>query len=166
MNSLNSLHYFLIVLMVGLGLSYLLLPKQRQRITTIQRYVVLLLVAILILSPFLWIVSAVFKDTDVLMQYAFLPPLSKWSGETLNLKNFYNPETEEVDSLFEAEKTIEGEVHFWRYLANSLFLASTSTIVTLFFSSLGAFSFLPDLFTGVFLLLAAPACFPADLRPF
>ena len=76
MNNLNSLHYFLIVLMVGLGLSYLLLPKQRQRITTIQRYVVLLLVAILILSPFLWLVSAVFKDTDVLMQYAFLPPLS------------------------------------------------------------------------------------------
>ena len=97
MNSLNSLHYFLIVLMVGLGLSYLLLPKQRQRITTIQRYVVLLLVAILILSPFLWLVSAVFKDTDVLMQYAFLPPLSEWSSETLNLKNFYNPEPDSLE---------------------------------------------------------------------
>jgi len=154
MNSLNSLHYFLIVLMVGLGLSYLLLPKQRQRITTIQRYVVLLLVAILILSPFLWLVSAVFKDTDVLMQYAFLPPLSEWSSETLNLKNFYNPETEELDSLFEAEKTIEGEVHFWRYLANSLFLASTSTIVTLFFSSLGGYALAKYEFHGKYAIIS------------
>ena len=60
--------------------------------------------------------------------------------ETLNLKNFYNPATEKLDSLFEAEKTMQGEVHFWRYLLNSLFLASTSTMVILFFSSLGGYA--------------------------
>ena len=140
MNGLNNLHYILIVLLVGFGLSYAVLPRYRQRIATIQRYVVLTLMAILILSPFLWLISAVFKDADVLMQYAFLPPLSEWSSETLNLKNFYNPATEKLDSLFEAEKTMQGEVHFWRYLLNSLFLASTSTMVILFFSSLGGYA--------------------------
>lgn len=140
MNSLNNLHYILIVLLVGFGLSYAVLPRYRQRIATIQRYVVLTLMAILILSPFLWLISAVFKDADVLMQYAFLPPLREWSSETLNLKNFYNPATEKLDSLFEAEKTMQGEVHFWRYLLNSLFLASTSTMLILFFSSLGGYA--------------------------
>ena len=140
MNGLNNLHYILIVFLVGFGLSYAVLPRYRPRIATIQRYVVLTLLAILILSPFLWLISAVFKDADVLMQYAFLPPLSEWSSETLNLKNFYNPATEKLDSLFEAEKTMQGEVHFWRYLLNSLFLASTSTMVILFFSSLGGYA--------------------------
>ena len=41
-------------------------------------------------------------------------------------------------------------------------LAALLDFEPLFFSSLGAFSFLPDLFTGVFLLLAAAVDFVAD----
>jgi len=129
------------------------MPRQRQRIRVIQRYAILILIAILILSPFLWLISAVFKDADILMQYAFLPPLSEWSNQTLNLKNFYNPDTEELDSLFEAEQTMRGEVHFWRYLLNSLFLASSSTMITLFFSSLGGFALAKYEFGGKTLIV-------------
>ena len=117
-NKINIFHITLMFLVFGSGVAYLLMPRHRQHIKMVQRYVILILIAMLILSPFFWLVSAVFKDADVLMQYSFLPPPSEWSSKTLNLKNFYNPSTEELDSLFEAENTIRGEVHFWRYLLN------------------------------------------------
>ena len=148
MNKLNSSHIILIFLVFGSLIAYFLLPRHRPKIRVIQRYIILIFIAILILSPFFWLISAVFKDSDVLMQYSFLPPLSEWSSKTLNLKNFYNPSTDELDSLFEAEKTIRGEVHFWRYLLNSLFLASSSTMITLFFSSLGGFALAKYDFVG------------------
>ena len=152
-NKINIFHITMMFLVFSSGVAYLLMPRHRQHIKMVQRYVILILIAMLILSPFFWLVSAVFKDADVLMQYSFLPPPSEWSSKTLNLKNFYNPSTEELDSLFEAENTIRGKVHFWRYLLNSIFLASSSTIITLFFSSLGGFALAKYEFGGKTLIV-------------
>ena len=37
--------------------------------------------ALLVLSPFVWLVPAVFKTGDAFNDYVFFPPLSKWSGD-------------------------------------------------------------------------------------
>ena len=66
------------------------------------------------------------------MKYTFLPKISEWSRETINLKNFV--------TLFEGKESIQGKVYFWQYIANSLFLASITTIVQMFFSSLGGYA--------------------------
>src|SRR4051812_33855803 len=48
----------------------------------------LLVVAAIILMPFVWLVCAAFKDKSVLNEYTLLPPAAKISGETINLDNF------------------------------------------------------------------------------
>ncbi len=96
------------------------------------RYLVLGLAACLMLAPFAWLVCAAFKDKDVLMQYIFLPPLSEWSLKTLNLENFRQ--------LFSGEDSLQGKVYFWEYIANSLFLSSVTTVVQLFFCSMGGYA--------------------------
>jgi len=74
------------------------------------------------------------------MKYTFLPSFSEWSKETFNLKNFA--------TLFQAQEAIEGKVYFWQYIINSLFLASITTIVQMFFSSLGGYALAKYEFKG------------------
>jgi ABC-type glycerol-3-phosphate transport system permease component len=73
----------------------------------------------------------VFKDKSVLNEYVFLPPLSSWS-ETVNLDNFRR--------LFKGEDTVQGKVFFWQYVLNSLFFASTVTVVQLVFCSAAGYA--------------------------
>ena len=61
-------------------------------------------------------VSAAFKDTSILQQYTFLPPVKEISEKAINLSNFR--------TLFTDKETVQGPVNFWRYVGNSIFLAS------------------------------------------
>ena len=108
------------------------MPRGKQIALVYLRYLVLASIAALILAPFFWLICSAFKDPEVLMAYTFLPPIAEWSSQTINFSN--------LKKLFEKEETLEGAIYFWQYIVNSFFLASTSTVVTLFFSSLGGYA--------------------------
>ena len=68
------------------------------------------------------------------------PPLNEISSETVNLENFRE--------LFASKSPIQGEVRFWQYILNSIFLASAHTVISLFFSSLGGYALAKYRFRG------------------
>ncbi|HAS82882.1 MAG TPA: sugar ABC transporter permease [Verrucomicrobia bacterium] len=129
---MNTIHITLLFLAGIFGVLRWVYPRKAEISGAFARYVLLGVAAFLILSPFAWLVCAVFKDKDVLMQYSFLPPIAEWSRATLNLDNFR--------ALFSGEDTVQGRVYFWEYVINSLFLAATSTSVNLFFTSMGGYA--------------------------
>ena len=91
-------------------------------------YALLCLMAALTLTPLFWLVAAAFKAPDDLFHYLFFPPLDKFS-----LVNFQD--------LFKT-------VPFARYLINSTFVAGTTVMVQLFFSSLAGFALAKYEFVG------------------
>jgi len=124
--------------LVALFIALLLVSK---RIAwTYARYATLVCVAGVILLPFFWLICSAFKDASVLNEYTFLPPLAKISSATINLDNFR--------TLFAEEQTVQGPVRFWRYIANSLFLASAGTALSLIFSSMGGYALAKYRFAG------------------
>jgi len=129
---MNGIHLALMVMIavyVVLRWGY---PRRVEIAKVYLRYVLLGMAAFLILCPFVWLLCSVFKDKDVLMQYSFFPPLSEWSTKTLNLDNF--------KTLFAGEDTVKGKVYFWEYVINSVFVASASTTIQLFFASMGGYA--------------------------
>lgn len=133
----NELHIFLLLLVLAF---LALLAVKRKWAWNYARVTVLLLVAFVTLLPFAWLVCAAFKDASVLNEYVFLPPLSAWSSKTINLSNFIK--------LFEPRQTLQGPVYFQRFIANSLFLASAGTIISLLFSSMGGYALAKYRFKG------------------
>jgi ABC-type glycerol-3-phosphate transport system permease component len=129
---MNRLHYFLLALAAIFVILYLRSPRRPRVAFIYLRYVVLILVGWVVLSPFIWLICSAFKDQTVLMKYTFLPPISEWSTDTLNLQSF--------KTLFEGEETLQGKVYFWQYIFNSLFLATALVTIQLFFSSLGGYA--------------------------
>jgi ABC-type glycerol-3-phosphate transport system permease component len=75
-----------------------------------------------------------------LNEYSFLPPLSKISTETINLTN--------LRKLLTPADSVEGPISFWRYVGNSLLLASTITFCSLVFSSMAGYALAKYQFTG------------------
>jgi len=155
---MNTVHTTLLVL----GALYVILrwvfPRDRELSSAYLRYLLLGIAAFLILCPFVWLICAVLKDKDVLMQYTFLPPLTEWSSETLNFNNFL--------TLFAGEETVEGVVYFWEYVINSLFLASASTSISLLFASMGGYALSKYEFQGkkaVMGFMVGSMMFPAML---
>jgi ABC-type glycerol-3-phosphate transport system permease component len=134
---MNSLHQLLITLA---ALFVILLPLSRRLAWKYARFVTLALVAILILMPFFWLVCSAFKDKSVLNEYTFLPPLNRIDSTTINLDNFR--------TLFAEQQTVQGPVRFWRYVSNSLFLATTGTALSLLFSSMGGYALAKYRFRG------------------
>lgn len=137
---MNRLHTFLLCLAALFVILYAFQPKRPRIAFTYLRYIVLILIAAMVMAPFFWLICSAFKDPDVLMKYTFLPKLSEWSKETINLKNFAE--------LFKSQPSMEGKVYFWQYITNSLFLASITTIVQMFFSSLGGYALAKYEFRG------------------
>lgn len=129
---MNTIQSMLILLAALYGVLRWVYPRKGEVAGAYLRYVLLGLAAFLILCPFAWLLCAVFKDKDVLMQFTFLPPLSEWSADTINLDNFR--------ALFAGEDTVQGKVYFWEYVVNSLFLASAATSINLFFASMGGYA--------------------------
>ncbi|TVR52174.1 MAG: carbohydrate ABC transporter permease [Puniceicoccaceae bacterium] len=137
---MSPLHFTLgLLALIFIGL-FLVNPRQPRLALTYLRYVLLCLAAATILTPFVWLITASFKSPDVLMQYVFLPPLPDINFDTINLGNFRR--------LFEPEPTPQGQVYFWQYIFNSLFLASATTVIQLFFCSMGGYALAKYNFPG------------------
>ncbi len=134
MNALQAL-----LLMLG-AIFIVLLVVWRRAAWVYSRFTVLVLVGTIMLAPFAWLVCAAFKDKSVLNEYSFLPPIERISVDTINLDNFR--------TLFTDKQTAQGPVNFWRYIVNSLFLASAGTFLTLVFSSMGGFALAKYRFRG------------------
>lgn len=96
--------------------------------------------SVAVLAPFVWLIAAVFKDRTVLNEYVFFPPLGHWSRQNMNLHNF--------SRLFEGRNSPQGRVYFWQYVLNSTFLATMSTCIQLFFSSLAGYALAKFNFAG------------------
>lgn len=100
-------------------------------------YVLLLAAAVVTLTPIVWLVAASIKGPDDLFHYMFFAPRA-------TLDNFKD--------LFEIGKA-EKSVHFLRCGINSAFVACTSVLVQLFFSSLAGFALAKYEFKGRRLLM-------------
>src|SRR5690606_33652520 len=142
---MNTLHWVLFSVVLGFFVLRIVVPRHNPLPWHFLRYATLTLCGLLFLAPFFLLLCAAFKDPSVLMEYSFLPPLSAWSSETLNLSN--------LRRLFEARYTQQGVMYFWRHILNSLFFASTTTVVQLFFCSLGGFALAKYYIQGRQLLL-------------
>ncbi len=99
-----------------------------------------ILAAVVMTLPFVWLACAAFKDKSVLNEFMFLPPVSELSGDTINLDNFIE--------LFSPKQTVSGTVSFWRYFANSLFLAGATTFISMVFCSMGGYALAKYPFKG------------------
>jgi ABC-type glycerol-3-phosphate transport system permease component len=129
------------VSLVGLlAIFVVLLPFSRNAAWAYARITTLLIVGTVMLLPFAWLICASFKDSSVLNEYTFLPPAGKISPETVNLGNFRK--------LFTDKDTVQGPVSFWRYVWNSVFLASAGTFISLVFSSMGGYALAKYRFRG------------------
>jgi ABC-type glycerol-3-phosphate transport system permease component len=93
-------------------------------------HLILLALAAVVVTPFLWLVSAAFKQQEDMFTSLFLP----WDrlGD-LTLENFR--------LLFSREP-------YLRWLLNSLFLASAQTVLVVTFSTLGGFALAKYRFAG------------------
>lgn len=140
---MNSLHRLLLAMA---GVFVVLLVFSRRLAFAYARFAVLAVAGTIILMPFVWLVCSAFKDKDALNRYMFLPPLvgdspeNRISSKTVNLDNFRR--------LFAEEQTVQGPVRFWRYIVNSLFLASASTFISLVFCSMGGYALAKYNFRG------------------
>ncbi len=134
---MNGVRWFLLVLA---AIFVVLLLISRRFAWNYLRVAVLVCVGTVMLMPFAWLICAAFKDPSVLMENTFLPPISQISKQTVNLENFR--------TLFTDSDTPQGPVNFSRYIFNSIFLASTVTFVSMFFSSMGGYALAKYKFAG------------------
>lgn len=100
--------------------------------------------AILTLTPLLWLVAATVKGKDDLFHYTFFAP-------RVSMASF---------------RDLFATVSFLRYMINSAFVSSTTVIVQLFFSSLGGFALAKYEFRGkraVVVLMLATMMIPGQV---
>jgi ABC-type glycerol-3-phosphate transport system permease component len=142
---MNALHYILMGLAAIFAALFLMSPRNPRFAFVYARYVILSLAAIVVLMPFIWLVTAVFKDPTVLNKYMFMPPPGRWPAE-INLENFR--------VLFKGRPSVQGTVYFWHHIINSVFLASAATFAQLFFSSMGGYALAKYDFRGKGLIVS------------
>jgi ABC-type glycerol-3-phosphate transport system permease component len=110
----------------------------------------LLLLAIVTLTPMLWLIAASLKEPKFIFAYTFFGPLDQL-GETLSFYNFRN--------LF-------ASVPFDRYVINSFFITCATVMIQLFLSSLGGFALAKYRFRGrraVMLLMLLTMMLPGQV---
>ena len=136
---MNFLHVILIAVVI-VGAILFAIDRRRPRLAgNYLRGVLLAIVAGAILTPFVWLVTAVMKESNALMQYVFLPPVAEWD-RALGLTSFRK--------LFLARPSLQGPVQFWQYLLNSVFLASAATVIQTLFCSMGGYALSKFRFAG------------------
>ena len=107
-------------------------------------YVVLAAAAMIALTPLVWLVAATTKAPDDLFHYTFFSP---------------RPTLFNYEDLFNS-------VPFFRYVMNSVFVASTTVMIQLFFSSLGGFALAKYEFRGkkaIIVLMLATMMIPGQV---
>ncbi|MGA7744450.1 MAG: carbohydrate ABC transporter permease [Polyangia bacterium] len=135
---MNILQILLLLLFVAFIVLRLL--GRRQTASRFARWALMGLGAVVVLAPFTWLAAAVFKDRSVLNEYIFLPPVEQWSEKTLNLNNFRE--------LFKGRPSLTGPVYFWEYVLNSTVYATCTTVLQIFFCSLGGYALAKYEFRG------------------
>jgi multiple sugar transport system permease protein len=136
---MNALHWLLLVTFAVFVAIYVRSPRNPAPALAFLRWVVLIGASITVLAPFLWLVAAAFKTKGALNEYLFFPPLSTW-GETMGLDNFR--------LLFRGDQGVQGTVYFWQYVLNSIFLATTNTVLQLVFCSAAGYALAKYQFPG------------------
>lgn len=125
-------------------------------IRKIVAYVILVPGAILFVAPFAWLVSASFQPTGDIFSW---PP--QWIPEAPTLDNyrtFFGVPTGESGPTASADVA--------RWFANSVFVASSVTLLQLFFNSLAAYVFAKRQFPGrnlIFMLFLGTLMVPAQV---
>lgn len=153
---MNLLHVALLLLLAIL--MGLVLAGRATAAANLARRSVLIIVSCLILSPFVWLVFATFKDPSVLNEYVFLPPFAEWSSDTINLSN--------LRTLLAPQETVHGTYSFFLYIFNSVFLATAQTLLQVTFCSMAGFAFAVYSFRGrqaLFLLVLGSMMIPPIL---
>jgi ABC-type glycerol-3-phosphate transport system permease component len=147
---LNGVHWALIVPALVFTI---LLPITPKVAVVFARFAVLLVIAAVIMAPFVWLVCSSFKKV-VFDDYTFLPPPGAVSvttnddGTTKSEPAWNNVGMNNFKTLFTPTETVQGPITFWRYIFNSLFLASVSTFVSLVFCSMGGYAMSKYRFRG------------------
>jgi multiple sugar transport system permease protein len=129
---MNALQSILLALFAIFPLLYLRSPRKPGLAFAYLRGLVLTLASIAVISPFVWLIAAAFKDKSVFSEYTFFPPLGEWSEKTMNLANFRR--------LFAGQVSVRGTVYYWEYLLNSVVYTTVTTCLQLFFASLSGFA--------------------------
>ncbi len=132
-------------LLAAVGVGVLLAlggPRGRRWSGLYARYALLGLAAGLTLTPFAWLLCAAIKSPEALLQTPFLPALADWPRD-LTLANFA--------TLFKPQP---GYPPFWRYLLNSLFLASVGTLLQVVLCSAAGWALAKYRFRGRGALMA------------
>lgn len=105
-----------------------------------------IIIAIVTLTPALWMVSASFMST----------------GEASN----FPPQLLPAKFTFEHYYTLFTRLHLWRYLLNSVIISVTVTLISLFFNSMAGYAFAKYRFPGrdrLFRFLVAEMVIPAQV---
>lgn len=154
---MNALHQTLLAALAAAIVLYAADPRRPRLASAFVRFAALAFLAAAFLAPFAWIACSAFKERGAMLTSSFLPPVSTWS-RTLGLSGFRK--------LFEPRASLEGPVVFWQYLLNSLFLASSATIIQLLFCSLGGYALAKFRFAGrrrLMLFMAVSMMLPSML---
>jgi multiple sugar transport system permease protein len=133
---MNGFHVAILALVLT---ALVLRVRNRGRARRFGRGAVLLAGAALVLAPFAWLVPAVFKSGAAFNEYVFFPPLATWP-ETMSLANFRK--------LFAGRPSLRGPVYFWEYFLNSTVIATVTTTLQIFFSSLAGYALAKFQFRG------------------
>lgn len=114
--------------------------KDESPFPSIVLHAALIGMALLAVTPFVWVLCAAFKSQEDIFTYAFLP----WNGgfRYADLKAMCQALT--LDNVY----TLFTRIPFARWLFNSCFLASLQTVIVVTLSSLGGFALAKYRFKG------------------
>jgi ABC-type glycerol-3-phosphate transport system permease component len=132
----NGLRWALIA---AFAIFAMLLPISYNIATRFARLALLLSIATVIMLPFVWLICSSFKQ-NVFDGHTFLPAPGPGVTDNVNLYNF--------KTLFTPTETVRGPVTFWRYIFNSVFLATAGTFISLVFCSMGGYAMAKYRFRG------------------
>lgn len=108
--------------------------KFQKRLGVALRLIIALFLIAFAIFPVIWIISASFDNSNSLSGQSLIP-------QNAGIKNF--------ERLFNMDPTFRfGDLNYWRWLYNSIKVSGISTILTLFLTTLAAYSFSRMRFAG------------------
>lgn len=134
--------------------------RRRWRWSAVVAYAILVPGAILFLAPFAWMVSASFQPMGDIFSW---PP--QWIPRNPTLHGYETFFGLDADSR-SLDEEVQSDTPWWRWFANSAFVATSITVLQLFFNSLAAYVFAKRQFPGrnlIFLLFLATMMVPGQV---
>jgi multiple sugar transport system permease protein len=132
----------------------------KRRWPKVLAYLILVPGAILFVAPFAWMVSASFQPMGDIFSW---PP--QWIPKNPTLHGYETFFGLDADTR-SLDEEIQAATPWWRWFANSAFVASSITVLQLFFNSLAAYVFAKRQFPGrnlIFLLFLATMMVPGQV---